>query len=156
RRRLELRAPARGVRRLLHPVPGAAAGDQAGRPLPEPAAVRDVPLARDGPDPLRGRPARHHPGPGLAPASGRPGPLSAAAGRHRLSRLLVPGGAARIVPVAAGADLPGGDLTGARRQAPVSKKMDTPLLLPIPASGVSYADSSNQRRTGSAWAAAAV
>ena len=37
---------------LQHAVPGPSAGDQARRPVPEPAALRHVPLARQGPDPL--------------------------------------------------------------------------------------------------------
>ena len=52
RRGLELRASRGRVRRLLDAVPRAVPGDQAGRPVPQPAALRHVPLARDGPDPL--------------------------------------------------------------------------------------------------------
>ena len=52
RRRVELRAPARRVRRVQHGVPGPSASDHARRPVPEPAALRHVPLARQGHDPL--------------------------------------------------------------------------------------------------------
>ena len=61
-------------------------------------AVRPVPLAHHGPDPLRAGPARDHPGAGLAQRR----PLPAAAGRHRLGRILVSDPADRAVPRAAG------------------------------------------------------
>ncbi len=63
--------------------------------VPEPAAVRPVPLAHHGPHPLRAGPPRHHPGARLAQAAGRPVALPAVAGRHRLDRALVSAGAAR-------------------------------------------------------------
>ena len=58
-----------------HAYPGYAAGDQAGRAVPQPAALRPVPLAHHGSDPLRAGSARHHPGARLAPSGGRYLPL---------------------------------------------------------------------------------
>ena len=81
---------------FTHALRGPAAGHPARRPLPVAAALRPVPLAHHGPDPLREGPARDHPGPGLAQRR----PLPAAPGRHRLGRLLVSDGAARAVPEA--------------------------------------------------------
>ena len=61
--------PTGPVRRLFHPFPGPAAGDQAGWAVRQPAALRHVPLARHGPHPLPAGPARDHPGAGLAQRS---------------------------------------------------------------------------------------
>ena len=58
------------------------------------AQVEPVPLAHHGSDPLRQRPARHHPGARLVAQPQVP----AAGGRHRLRGLLVPERAARPVP----------------------------------------------------------
>ena len=77
----------------------------------DPAAVRALPLAHPGPDPLREGPAGDDPGPGLA--VGRPVP--AAGGRHRLGGLLVPGRAARGVPQTSGEERAGDYLTAPRR-----------------------------------------
>ncbi|CAA9530691.1 MAG: FIG01197961: hypothetical protein, partial [uncultured Thermomicrobiales bacterium] len=107
-RGLELRAPEGRIRRLLHPIPGAAAGHQTGRPLRRQPALRHVPLARSGPDPLQGRAAGDDPGPRLADPVGGPGPLPPPPGRHRLDRVLVPDRAARAVPAAAGRERAGG------------------------------------------------
>ncbi|CAA9551561.1 MAG: FIG01197961: hypothetical protein, partial [uncultured Thermomicrobiales bacterium] len=110
RRRLELRAPPGPVRGLLDPVPGAAPGDPTRRPLPQPAALRDVPLARPGPDPLRRGPAGDDPGARLARGPRRQVALPAAPGRHRLDRPLVPGGAPRPLPNPARPQRSRGDL----------------------------------------------
>ena len=75
--------------RVHHPLCGPAAGDPARRHLPLAAALRPVPLAHHGPDPLRAGSASDHPGARLAHREAGP-PLPAAAGRHRLGRLLVP------------------------------------------------------------------
>jgi hypothetical protein len=58
----------------------ASPGNQARRSLPGPAALRALPLARDGPDPFRGRPASDHPGARLALAATGSTALPAAAG----------------------------------------------------------------------------
>ena len=68
--------------------------------LPVAAALRPVPLAHHGSDPLREGPARDDPGARLAQRR----PLPAPAGRHRVGGLLVPARAARAVPGAAGPD----------------------------------------------------
>ena len=73
------------------------------------AALRHVPLAHHGPDPLRAGPAGHDPGARLAHRQGSA--LPAAAGRHCLGRLLVPDAADRAVPAAARQRHAGGDLT---------------------------------------------
>ena len=70
------------------------------RHLPLAAALRHVPLAPHRPDPLRARPAGDDPGARLAHREEGP-PLPAAAGRHRLGRLLVPDAAGGAVPAAA-------------------------------------------------------
>ena len=72
------------------------------RPVPQPAALRTLPLAYHGPGPLRARPTRHHPGPGLAQRR----PLPASPGRHRISRVLVPDPADGALPGPAGAGCP--------------------------------------------------
>ena len=67
RRRLELRRARSGLHRVLDALPRHAAGDPPGRSLRQPAAVRHVPLARAGPDPLRHRTCSvDHPGARLA------------------------------------------------------------------------------------------
>ncbi len=78
--------PGPGLHAVLDAVPGAARRCSARTASTDPAAVRDVPLARHGPDPLRVRPAGHDPGARLAL---RPA-LPAAPGRHRLDRVLLP------------------------------------------------------------------
>jgi hypothetical protein len=83
-----------------------AAGDQARRPLPEPAALRHVPLAHHGPDPLQTGLARDPPGARLAFRRALP----ALAGRHRLDGVLVSGRAARALPHPAGPERVGSDL----------------------------------------------
>ena len=99
-------------------VRGAAAGDPARRRLPVAAALRHVPLARDGPGALPARPPRHHPGARLAHAPRAAVP--AAAGRHRVVRVLVPDAADRAVPAAAAPRPARGDLT------PESDNMNQP------------------------------
>ena len=76
---------------VLDAVLRAAAGRPARRRLPVAAALRPVPLAHHGPDPLRAGPARDDPGARLAHRR----PLPAAAGRHRVGGVLVSGRAAR-------------------------------------------------------------
>src|SRR5687767_10550637 len=102
RRRLELRASTGGVRGLLDAVSGTATGDPAGWSVPESTTVRDVPLARDGPDPLHRRPAGDDPSARVAVIAGRAAALPPRSGRYRQHRALVPDGAARDVPDAAG------------------------------------------------------
>src|SRR5690606_17861436 len=63
-----------------------------------------------GPDPVQAGPARHHPGARLAIRPRGEAALPAAAGRHRLDRVLVPGGAARALPRARRRQRAGGDL----------------------------------------------
>ena len=116
RRRLGLRAATGPVLRLLLPVQWAAAGDQARWTLPEPAALWHVSLARDGPGALPPGPAGDHPGAGLALPDRRQFTLSAAARRHRLDRLLVPGGASRALPVLAGRQRAGSNLKRGKRR----------------------------------------
>ena len=55
RRRLELGRQHGDVRHLFDAVPGDAAGDQAGWPVRGQHPLRDVPLARPGPDPVHAR-----------------------------------------------------------------------------------------------------
>ena len=87
--------PGRGLHRVLHAVPRHAAGDPAGRALRQPAAVRHVPLAPAGPDPLLRAASRVD----IQALGWRSRlPLPAAAGRHRLDRVLLPRPPGRTAP----------------------------------------------------------
>ena len=88
------------------PYSGLAQVDPPGRAVLLAAALRALPLAHHGPGALRVGPAGDHPGAGLA----RRRALPAAAGRHRVGRLLVPGRAARAVPGAAAARRAGAEV----------------------------------------------
>ena len=89
-------------------VRGPAAGDPPERRLPVAAALRHVPLARDGPDPLPARPARHDPGARLAHAKkAQYLPLQ---DDIASVRVLVPDAADRAVPRAPAARPARGDL----------------------------------------------
>ncbi len=99
--------------RVFDALPRLPSGDQAGRFLRQPAALRAVPLARHGPDPLQRGPARDDPGAGLAVEARRSAALSAAAGRHRVHGLLVSDGTARALPRSARHQRSGSDLESA-------------------------------------------
>ena len=106
---LELRAPEGSVRRLLRPIQRAATGDQPGRAVP--GQQRFGMYRWHVMDPIRFRQDLRVTIQALGWRSTlRVAALSAAAGRHRLDRLLVPGGAARGFPEAAGPERAGGDL----------------------------------------------
>src|SRR5690606_11041978 len=92
---------------LQHPLPGPAPDPAPRRLLPQPAAVRHVPLAPVRPDPVRARAPRGRPGARLA---FRP-PLPAAAGRHRLRGLVLPRPHLHPPPAHAGRRPPRGLLT---------------------------------------------
>jgi hypothetical protein len=99
------------IRHVLHSFPRHASGIEAGRAVPQPAAVRHVQVARHGPDSLRDRLARYDPGAGLAFRRA----VLAAAGRHRLDGVLVPVGAARALRPAARDRRTRGDLGSVAR-----------------------------------------
>src|SRR5215204_2588915 len=110
---MELRASARAIWNLLDPVPRVAAGNPAGRSLPQSAAVRNVPLACDGSDPVHREIASDDPGAWMAVAVRGAEALPPPPGRHRQHRALVPDGAARDVPGHARSQWVGGGV-GAR------------------------------------------
>ena len=86
------------------PYAGLAAGHPAGRDLSVATALRPLSLAHHGPDPLRQRSQGDPAGDRLADGEGQAA-LSAAAGRHRLRRLLVSDAADSALSAAAGSRL---------------------------------------------------
>ena len=96
--------------RVLYALCRVTAGAAPRRHLSQPDPLRHVPLAPERPDPLRERPEGHHPGTGLAHREPQHPALPAAAGRHRLGRILVSDAADRAVRGTAGPRLSRGDL----------------------------------------------
>jgi hypothetical protein len=123
-RLLQFREPSdQAVPGIHHALRRPAPGHQAGRCLQIADALRHVPLAHHRPGALHQRPEGDDAGTRLARRGTRRRPLPAAAGRHRLGRVLVPGAADRAVPRAAGPGLFGSDLgpaDGSKRKAVVS------------------------------------
>ena len=118
--------PGQGYVEFSTPVPRHAAGDPPGRALRRAAAVRPLPVPRAGPDPLHRPPRRHHPGARLAQSA----PLPAAAGRHRLHGVLLPGPPGRPASGAADGRRDGDPVPGSGRQAPLETRSAQPKSSP--------------------------
>src|SRR5215207_7528971 len=78
-----------------------------------PTTYGDVPLARDGPNPLRREAAGDDPGPRVEDAAGRAEALPPPPGRHRQYRALVPVGTPRAIPGFAESQRVGGRVAAA-------------------------------------------
>ena len=121
--------PGPGLRRVQHALPRPAPGAPARRPLRQPAAVRDVPLAPPGPDHLRVQNARRRPGPRLAQRR----PLPPAARRHRLHGVLLPRRSGHRPPAG-----PYGRRDGDRLRQPMRPELSKDRGGPSTGSGHSY------------------
>src|SRR5699024_12217132 len=87
--------------------------DHPGRVHRQRATVRAVPLAPARPDPVHPPAPGDDPGARVRQPAGRSGTLPAAAGGHRLDRMVVPERTARTVPTGADLRPDGHRLTGA-------------------------------------------